>query len=898
MAKRNLYYVVSSHWDREWYETFQNFRYKLVDMFDEILAAIDSGELKGPFHADGQACMLEDYLEARPEKKDIITKKLSEDMISAGPWYNLPDEFLISGEAMLRNFRLGHKIVKELGGSVSKAGYLSDMFGHISQMPQIFKGFGIKAAFVWRGTDREQRNIIWQGADGTKIPTYVFSPYGYGEYSIFVRLVDKDFYSDFDEKGFPQRVEKFVKQECDANSIEPVLIFDGVDLLCWDKAAYKAFFDYFKNDERYNVKHVHLDEYMKKMLADYAGVTKTLKGELTKVATDFINDNTHWLYGTISARADIKQENTICQNLLSCWAEPLAIYANLLTGAEYPQTFLDIAWKWLMKNHPHDSICGCSIDEVHKDMWFRFSQAKQIAQKLTQESLKKIAASVDVKFDDDQIRLTVFNPLQSDIDEVVNIGVQFPHDWPYYFEFLGFEHLPAFRIYDTGGNEINYQKLTLTPNVKSVHTFRTKVPHVYDATQLDIALRLKIPAIGYQTLIIKKARQAEPVRHPDDFKLAHSGNTLENNFIRASVESNGTITLFDKKTEQTYKGLMAFEENADIGNGWFCGLAVNDEIISSQVGKSQVSIVHNGPELAALKIRTVLSLPEKFDFAAKIRSKTLKDFVIESKITLRKNSDCLEVETVIDNNIRDHRLRVVFPTQADTSTYFADSPFDVVERNIKLPKDNYIKKELETDTKPQQSWTAVCDEKRGLAVVSPGQYETAAADEPQKPIKLTLFRSFEKTVMTSGQTDCQLLKKMTFKYNIIPIAANFDRQRLFTEAAKIANGFKAVQFLPRDIISIRPTEKLVPSDSFVSLAGAVLTGICRYNGNIEIRFFNPSDNNCTAIVKLGTAQLKNKFTKAFKTDFLGNKITDIYLLNNGKFSINLKPKEITTLVIE
>jgi len=246
MCKRNLYYVVSSHWDREWYETFQNFRYKLVDMMDEILAAMDSGELHGPFHADGQACMLEDYLEIRPEKKDILAKRLSQNMISAGPWYNLPDEFLISGEAMIKNFRLGHQVVESLGGTVSKAGYLSDMFGHISQMPQIFRGFGIKAAFVWRGTDREQRNIIWQGADGTKIPTYVFSSYGYGEYSIFVRLVDKDFYSDFDAAGFPERVEKFVKQECNANIIEPVLIFDGVDLLCWDKNAYKAFFDISK----------------------------------------------------------------------------------------------------------------------------------------------------------------------------------------------------------------------------------------------------------------------------------------------------------------------------------------------------------------------------------------------------------------------------------------------------------------------------------------------------------------------------------------------------------------------------------------------------------------------------------------------------------------------------
>jgi alpha-mannosidase/mannosylglycerate hydrolase len=543
---------------------------------------MDSGEFKGPFHADGQVSLIEDYLEVRPEKTEKIRARLSQNMISAGPWYNLPDEFLISGEAMIRNFRLGHQIVKDLGGTPSKAGYLSDMFGHISQMPQIFKGFGIKAAFIWRGTDREQRNVIWKGADGTQIPTYVFSPYGYGEYSLFVREVDRNFFSEFKNEGFPERVEKFVNQECDQNAIEPVLIFDGVDLLCWDRAAYNAFFNHYKNDSRFEIKHVHLDEYMDTMLENYGDVKKVLDGELTSVATNFINDNTHCLYGTISSRADIKHNNTYCQNMLSCWAEPFAIYTNLLTGKEFPKAFLDIAWKWLMKNHPHDSICGCSIDEVHKDMEFRFSQAKQISQKLTSESLKTIGASVDVTIDEDQIKLVVFNPLQQDINEVVIVPVKIPKDWPFYFEFLSFENLPAFRIFDACGKEINYQKIAITPNMKNVYTFRTKVPYICDMTQIDIALPLNIPALGYQTLIIKKARQAEPVRHPLDSKLAHSGNILENQFIKAVVESNGTVTLTDKQTGEIYNNLMAYEENADIGNGWFHGIALNDEIISSK----------------------------------------------------------------------------------------------------------------------------------------------------------------------------------------------------------------------------------------------------------------------------------------------------------------------------
>jgi alpha-mannosidase len=221
-----------------------------------------------------------------------------------------------------------------------------------------------------------------------------------------------------------------------------------------------------------------------------------------------------------------------------------------------------------------------------------------------------------------------------------------------------------------------------------------------------------------------------------------------------------------------------------------------------------------------------------------------------------------------------------------------------VKRNIKLPSDNYVKKELEVDTKSQQSWTAICDNKRGLAIISPGQYETAVSDEPSNPIKLTLFRSFRKTVMTNGQTDCQLLKKFPFKYNIVPIKQNFDRQRLFIQAAKLANWIKTVQFDLKEIKYINPAEKLPASSSFINLTGAVLTGICKYNNKIEIRFFNPDENVNTAILKISDEILKNKFTKAWRTDFLGNKKENPYPIENNEFRIDIKPKEIITLTLE
>ena len=68
MSQRQAHYVLSTHWDREWYQSFQNFRYQLVRMLDKVLEGWAKGTLKGPFQSDGQAIVLEDYLEVRPEQ--------------------------------------------------------------------------------------------------------------------------------------------------------------------------------------------------------------------------------------------------------------------------------------------------------------------------------------------------------------------------------------------------------------------------------------------------------------------------------------------------------------------------------------------------------------------------------------------------------------------------------------------------------------------------------------------------------------------------------------------------------------------------------------------------------------------------------------------------------------
>lgn len=896
--KPKAYFILSTHWDREWYQTFQNYRYQLVGLIDDILNGIIKKEFSGPFYTDGQVCLLEDYLEIRPDKSEIIRQHLKDGKLVSGPWYVLPDEFLISGESIIRNLRLGTKTVRQLGGQSSKVGFLCDMFGHISQIPQILNGFGIKAAILWRGVEIKSRNAIWQGADGSKLAAYVF-PHanGYGDYAIAVRNAIKDYFDKFDAETFCKNLDNFLENEAKNSDVEPLLIFDGLDHQHWDKQAYQQIQKHLKDSDKYEFIHTSLDDFMAAMLTESDKIKETIGPELRQVSgQNYKEGGGHLIFGVLSSRVDIKQSNTECQNMLCGWAEPFSLFSSISTGQEYPQGFLDTAWKWLILNHPHDSICGCSIDQVHEDMKYRFSQSIQISERLTNEALKNIAASIDTNIDDDQMRVTVFNPLAQEIDQVVQIPVQIPAGWNCFEEFFGFEKIFGFKVYNPEGKEIEYQRLAQHLGIKNKIILQTKMTHTYESTQVDIALKLKIPALGYTSLTICKTEQAQPIRHSSNHRLCHSGNTLENEFLKVAVLPNGTLNILDKQSGQCYENLLCFEDNADIGDGWYHGLAVNDETFYSSACSANVSVVHNGPEMASIKIENEMSLPQEFIFSQMKRSPVRKDLNISTVITLTEDSKYLEVQTTVYNIIKDHRLRVVLPTSAKAESYLTDSVFDVIERKIALSKDNHLNLELDTDTKPQQSWTAISDGTRGLAVASLGLYETAVSDEPEKPIKLTLFRSTQKTVHTSGEPNGQLQKQLKFKYLIMPISGKIDRLSIFHKAQQLGYSIKTVQLLSNELKNLNIAKNLPAQDGLLEIKGAVLTSLSKFDNKPEIRFFNPADEKAVAMLKLGS-KYSSLFKNACKVDNQGNPKDKPTQIDSDILKVNMQPKEIGTICL-
>src|SRR6267154_775216 len=156
----NIIIVTHTHWDREWYQTFQQFRFRLVHAVDTLLDILDRDPGFTHFLLDGQTIVLEDYLEVRPEQEQRLKNYIRSGRIQVGPWYLQPDEFLVSGESLVRNLQIGLQQAAVYGEQM-RAGYVPDCFGHIAQLPQILRGFGIDSAFFLNDVASEDLNSVF-----------------------------------------------------------------------------------------------------------------------------------------------------------------------------------------------------------------------------------------------------------------------------------------------------------------------------------------------------------------------------------------------------------------------------------------------------------------------------------------------------------------------------------------------------------------------------------------------------------------------------------------------------------------------------------------------------------------------------------------------------------------
>jgi alpha-mannosidase len=366
-----VFLVPHTHWDREWYEPFQRFRLRLVDLLDDVVprALADPGFR---FTLDGQMAVVDDYLEVRPEAAEAIARLVRRGQFAVGPWAILLDEFLCSGENIVRNLEWGLARAAAFGGAM-QVGYLPDMFGHCAQMPQVLAAAGIRQACVWRGVPAAVTHhaFVWRAPDGTGIRTEYLA----GGYSNAAGMLA-------DPDRLDAAVASHVERMRPWYGADPILAMYGTDHsapLPWLSSAVSAFGD----AERLRMS--TLDEYLGRFdPADVDGLP-VWQGEMRSHARANI------LPGVLSSRVHLKRALSAAERMVERYAEPLAA---LWTAPErWPGRLLELAWQRLIQSSCHDSVTGCGVDETAVQVDARIAEAEQIGRGIRDKVLGALAAA-------------------------------------------------------------------------------------------------------------------------------------------------------------------------------------------------------------------------------------------------------------------------------------------------------------------------------------------------------------------------------------------------------------------------------------------------------------------------------------------------------------------------
>ncbi len=574
MGKETVHIISHSHWDREWYLPLEEHRMRLVELFDDLFDLFETDPEFRSFHLDGQTIVLDDYLEIRPQNRELLKKYIQDGRLIIGPFYILQDDYLITSEANMRNTLLGHLESKKWGRA-PKIGYYPDTFGNMGQAPQLLRQAGIDVALFGRGVkpvgfdnqvlgdDQFQSTfseMIWEGADGSQVLGILFANW----YSNGNEIpVDEEEARVFWEKKLAD-VRKYA-------STSHYLLMNGCDHQPVQKNLSQALRLARKLYPDIDFVHSSFEEYI-------AAVKEELPVDLSRVKGELISQETDGWYtlaNTASSRIYLKQANDQASQLLEQVVEPLVV----MTGDKVPRDELRYAWKLLLQNAPHDSICGCSVDQVHSEMETRFKKVKQVAHFLSQRSLDRWEKQVDSS-QLDGLLFTVFNTTACRQTQLVEVDLLVEQEdfrdgqLEQHFQSMAAISLPALGLFTSQGQEVEATIEDLGVN------FRYDLPKdAFRSANFARQIRVRF-VVENQAPFSWQTYQVKPI---GDTRVNSSlSEQFENDYYRINV-MDGQLLLEDKRTGQAYKDWLRFEDCGDLGNEYIFMAPKNDQPIYGQI---------------------------------------------------------------------------------------------------------------------------------------------------------------------------------------------------------------------------------------------------------------------------------------------------------------------------
>ena len=728
MKANHIIIVPETHWDREWYLPFQEYRAKLVLLMDKLLDILRSNPDYKNFTLDGQTIPLEDYLEVRPDCEDEIKKYVKEKRLSIGPMYVLPDEFLVSGESLIRNLLIGHQIARKFG-RVMKAGYIPDPFGHIAQLPQILKGFEIPSVLFWRGFGDEFEDLnlniefLWNSPGNSSTILAIFLKLSYGSVADLNLKSKSGIY-----KSALHKIKRTITKFEEFTATPYVLLNSGSDhheARPEIPALVKQWNDLYPDMV---LEQSDFEYYVNKVL-NYNPKLKSFQGELRG------GKYAHLLSGVFSARMWIKQRNTAIEYLYEKYTEPLAAITWALDKYEkfhYPKDYILTGLKWLQKNAPHDSICGCSIDQVHDEMRTRFDWAEQIGHEVFKNTMIYLYDLISINNEGNKIAIIVFNPLPWKRRDLANFNIISN------VKKAGFKSPENFKIIDSKGTNIPYQFVQCEeePRYRVVYSI-----------SFYCSFLAEVPACGYKVYYIVPEEKPEEIVLKDN-ELKININSIENQFYNINVDLKGQIDVLDKNSGRIYENICFFEDIGDWGDEYdYSGPHENQTDIkytSEDLNIIEILPLIDGLTQKTLNIRANLNLPASLSEDRYMRDEYLVSNLIDIYFTLYKDIKRIDFKIDLENNSKDHRIRVLFPSKIKSSKVYSDGHFYVNPRDVELPEaEKWAQKPLPTNH--QKDFVSVSDTRRTFSVLNKGlpEYEAVINSDGTISLAITLLRCIE-----------------------------------------------------------------------------------------------------------------------------------------------------------
>lgn len=730
----HLVLVPHTHWDREWYRTHEQFRARLVTLVDGLLDLLDADPAFRHFLLDGQTIVLDDYLEVRPGARPRLEKLAREGRLAVGPWHVLPDEWLVSGEALIRNLRTGFERARAFGGAMP-VGYVPDQFGHVGQLPQLFAGFGLDAAVLWRGVGADVDRLLfaWEAPDGTRLPT-VYLLHGYGNAVNLPR----------DPDALAARL------AAEAASLAPHS--DGAVLL-------------FMNGSDHESPDPHLPGALEAALARMPGTTAEIgslpryvalaRGEARAPLPVHRGElrsglRCPLLPGCASARMPQKRAEFANDRLLTRWLEPLAAWLGLLGGDPDPER-IAFAWRVALENHPHDSVCGCSIDAVHEQMDTRYRRVAEIAGErldaVTAALARRIAVPASEEFGAGaREALAVWNPnaggaaaveAELELDVPAGKGGKLR---PFHLRRVGGARVPVSAELVHGGGKPVRGVFARSGVVALLPGLRREFNGLYAngidwrraGERLEVRVRLgATPEAGFDVEAERRALQAEladeslqdvaieafraprvrlrfvdelpghglrlyrlapgPARSPEPLlaePLAGGGAAIENASWRVEADASGRVTLWSRIHRVRIEDALRLVSEGDRGDEYNFDPVPEGEVVAAPARARVRARRVSGGEVA-LRLDLVYRVPAELAPGRAARSSRRVALPVRLELRLLAGLDRVDVEATLDNTARDHRLRLELRAPFAAARFEVESAFEVAERPIAPAPDSF-----------------------------------------------------------------------------------------------------------------------------------------------------------------------------------------------------------------